>query len=199
MSDAMPLPELVRARLFDQRTVSLRGALDDELAGLVCAQLMTLDALGDESITLFVDSGQGTLSSAFSVMDTIELLGVPVDATCLGRADGPAVGVIAVAARRRASRHARFHLSAPQTAVAGTAGDLERWVSHHQQQLDNYVTRLSEATHRPIEHLEADLYAGRYLSAEDAVAYGLIDEIWEPKRSESPPPRPPLGFRPPGG
>jgi ATP-dependent Clp protease, protease subunit len=199
MSEPMALPDLVRARLFDQRIVSLRGALTDEVAGLVCAQLMTLDASGDDSVTLFVDSGEGTLSAAFAVMDTIDLLGVPVHVTCLGRADGPAVGVVAVGARRRASRHARFHLSAPRAVVAGTAGDMERWISHHQQQLDNFITRLSEATRQPVEHLEADLDIGRFLNAEDALRYGLIDEIWQPDRSGSPPPdRPPLGFRPPG-
>jgi ATP-dependent Clp protease protease subunit len=200
MNEPMALPDLVRAQLFDRRIVSLRGVLNDELAGLVCAQLMTLDASGDDAVTLFVDSGEGTLSAAFAVMDTIDLLGVPVQVTCLGRADGPAVGVVAVGARRRASRHARFHLTAPRASVAGTAGDLERWISYHQQQLDNFVTRLSEATHRPLEHVEADLYSGRFLSAEDALRYGLIDEIWQPDRSGSAPPdRPPLGFRPPGG
>ena len=86
-----PGPEALRARLFEQRIVSLRGTLDDEVAGLVCAELMTLDASGDSAITLFVDSGEATLSAAFSVMDTIDLLGVPVHATCMGRA-GPAVG-----------------------------------------------------------------------------------------------------------
>jgi len=178
MNDSAAWPEALRARLFEQRIVSLRGTLNDEVASLACAELMTLDASGDSAITLFVDSGEGTLSAAFSLMDTIDLLGVPVNATCLGRADGPAVGVIAVAHQRRAARHARFHLTAPRSSVAGTAADLERWAAHHQQQLDNFVARLSQATHRPLEHVEADVFAGCYLSAEDAIGYGLIDEIW---------------------
>jgi ATP-dependent Clp protease, protease subunit len=199
MNESPAWPEALRARLFEQRIVSLRGPLTDEVAGLACAELMTLDASGDSAITLFVDSGEGTLSAAFSLMDTIDLLGVPVNATCMGRADGPAVGVMAVAHFRRASRHARFHLSAPSSSVAGTAADLERWAVHHQQQLDSFVSRLSEATHRPLEHVEADVYAGRYLTAEEAISYGLIDEIWQSDRSgSSPPDRPPLGFRPPG-
>jgi ATP-dependent Clp protease, protease subunit len=227
MNESMAWPEALRARLFEQRIVSLRGPLNDEVAGLVCAELMTLDASGDSAITLFVDSGEATLSAAFAVMDTIDLLGVPVHATCMGRADGPVVGVMAVAHRRRAARHSRFHLCAPQSLVSGRAADLERWATHHQQQLDSFVTRLSEATHRPLEHVEAEVYAGRYLSADEAVAYGLIDEIWQSDKSGSSPPdrpsvrpsvqppdqpllrpsvqppgrppdRPPLGFRPPG-
>jgi ATP-dependent Clp protease, protease subunit len=199
MNESMAWPEALRARLFEQRIVSLRGPLTDEVAGLACAELMTLDASGDSAITLFVDSGEATLSAAFSVMDTIDLLGVPVHATCVGRADGAVVGIMAVAHRRRAARHSRFHLCAPQSSVSGSAADLERWATHHQQQLDNFVARLSEATQRPLEHVEADVYQGRYLSAEEAVAYGLIDEIWQSERSgSSPPDRPPLGFRPPG-
>jgi ATP-dependent Clp protease protease subunit len=193
MSESMAWPEALRARLFEQRIVSLRGPLDDEVAGLACAELMTLDASGDGAVTLFVDSGEGTLSAAFAVMDTIDLLGVPVHATCLGRADGPAVGVLAVAQRRRAAPHARFHLTAPGFTVAGTAGDLERWATHHQQQLDSFVSRLSEATKRPLEHVEADVFAGRYLTAEEAVAYGLIDEIWS--RGDTDQPRS-IGYRP---
>jgi ATP-dependent Clp protease protease subunit len=193
MSESMPWPEALRARLFEQRIVSLRGPLDDEVAGLACVELMTLDASGDRAVTLFVDSGEGTLSAAFAIMDTIDLLGVPVHATCMGRADGPAVGVMAVAHRRRAAPHARFHLTAPRFTVAGTAGDLERWATHHQQQLDLFVSRLSEATKRPLEHVEADVFAGRYLTAEEAVAYGLIDEIWS--RGDTDQPRS-IGYRP---
>ena len=193
MSESMAWPEALRARLFEQRIVSLRGPLDDEVAGLACAELMTLDASGDGAVTLFVDSGEGTLSAAFAVMDTIDLLGVNVHATCLGRADGPAVGVMAVAHRRRAAPHARFHLTAPRFTVAGTAGDLERWATHHQQQLDRFVSRLSEAAKRPLEHVEADVFAGRYLTAEEAVAYGLIDEIWS--RGDTDQPRS-IGYRP---
>ena len=81
----------------------------------------------------------------------------------------------------------------PRFTVAGTAGDLERWATHHQQQLDRFVFRLSEATKRPLEHVEADVFAGRYLTAEEAVAYGLIDEIWS--RGDTGQPRS-IGYRP---
>ncbi len=87
----------MRSRLFDHRTIFIRGVLDDETANRAAAELMTLDATGDERITLQLDLAGGTLEAAFTVMDVIDLMGVPVHALCVGRAVGPAVGVLAVA------------------------------------------------------------------------------------------------------
>ena len=170
----------VRSQLFARRIVLLHGTLDDELAGHVAASLMTLDAAGDERITLQVDSGDGSLTGAFTVIDTIDLVGVPVHTVCLGRAEGPALGVVAAGTHRAATPHARFRFREPHASVAGTAADLEHWAHHHQQQLARFVERLVEATGQPAEHIEADLAAGRYLDAEQALHYHLIDEVLRP-------------------
>ena len=191
--------DVVRARLFDRRIVMVRGSLDDEVAGQAAAELMTLDASGDEAITLHVDCAGGTLDAAFTLMDTIDLLGVPVHTVCVGRADGPAVGVVAVGRRRSTSPHSRFHLCQPQASVQGTARDLERWARHHEDQIARFASRLAEATRQPSERIEADLDAGRYLDAEEAVQYRLVDEVMRPKRAEIrpfPAPPSPFGFQP---
>ena len=174
----MKSPEdVLRAQLFERRIVFLRGPLDDAVAGDIAAQLMTLDASGDEPVQLHVDSPGGPLEPAFVLIDTIGLLGVPVHAVCVGRAEGAAVGVLAAAEVRRAAPHARFRLCQPTETAAGTAGDLESWMTHKQQQLDEFHRHLAGATGRPFELVEADTEHGRYLSAEEAVAYGLVHEI----------------------
>jgi ATP-dependent Clp protease, protease subunit len=190
----------LRTKLFEQRVVFLRGDLTDELAGQVAAELMTLDASGDEPIQLHVDSGGGTLEAAFTVMDTIDLLGVTVEATCVGRAHGPAVGIVAVATRRYAAPHAGFRLTEPTTSVQGTAANLELWAKHYHDQHARFLQRLVEATRQPIEHVEADVLAGRYLDAEAALRYGLVDDIRRPPGAirALPTNRPQLGFQPPG-
>jgi ATP-dependent Clp protease protease subunit len=188
----------VRETMLAKRIVTLRGILDEALAGQVALELMSLDASGDERITLYVDSASGTLEGAFTVIDVIDLLGVPVHTTCLGRAEGPAVGVVAVSDHRSAAPHARFRLCEPQSSAQGRASDMQRFAEQQRIQLDRFVARIAESSGRPSEHVEADLSEGRYLQAEEALEYGLIDEIWTPTRrgSDGDAGREPLGFRP---
>ncbi len=196
--DAAELSSWVQAQLVERRVVLLRGPLDDALAGEVAATLMMLDATGDDAVQLQLDSSGGPFEAAFTVIDTIEALGVPVHVTCVGRAEAAAVGIVAVGARRRAAPHCRFRLGEPTSSVTGSAGQLEHWSNHRQAQLARFVEVLARATGRPGEHVEADLSVGRWLSADEAVAYGLVDELWRPGRDGPPPSpsRPPFGFGP---
>jgi ATP-dependent Clp protease protease subunit len=182
----------MRAQLWERRTVALTGTLDDANATRVAAELMTLDASGDDGVVLQIDCAGGTLDAAFTVMDTIDLLGVPVRARCVGRVDGVAVGVVAVSMHRVCTPHARFRLALPDVAMAGRVSDLEASAREHQRQVEAFVTRVANATTRPFEHIEADLERSRWLDADEALAYGLVDEIErrEPGGSD----RPRLGF-----
>jgi ATP-dependent Clp protease protease subunit len=164
--------------LFERRIVFLRGPLDDNVSGDVAAQLMTLDASGDEPVQLHIDSPGGPLEPAFVLIDTIGLLGVPVHAVCVGRAEGAVVGVLAAAELRRASPHARFRLSQPDEKVGGVARDISTWVAHKQRLLDEFHRHLSAATGRPFEQVEADTSAGRFLDVDEAITYGLVHEVW---------------------
>jgi len=191
-TDAWPRPVL--DRLFEQRVVFLWGELDHDAAGRLAAELMTLDATGDEPVHLHVDSPGGTLEAAFSVMDVIDLLGVDVVATCVGQAAGPAVGPLAVAHRRRATPHARFRLCEPVVHAAGSARQLQAWVEAQRSQRRRFCERLAAATGHTTDDVEADLAAGRFLDAAGAVTYGLVDEICGPGARVFPWPTGPLGF-----
>jgi ATP-dependent Clp protease protease subunit len=163
--------------MLERRMVFLRGPLDDAAAGELAITLMTLDATADDPIALHVDAAHGTLEGVFAVIDTLDLLGVPVHATCMGRADGPAAGVLAVCDRRRASRGARIRLAAPASSYQGTASGAEAWLEAHRSRVERYVQRLSDATGQPPERIRADLEGCRWFDAEEALRYGLLDEI----------------------
>jgi ATP-dependent Clp protease, protease subunit len=189
----------LEAQLLDQRVVRLWGPLDDMTVARACAEMMALDATGDAAVQLYVGSSGGPLHSAMSLIDTMDLLGVPVHVTCLGRAEGAAVGVVAAGARRVAAPHAQFHLTEPEVSVSGNASQLTAWAEQHRIELERFVKRLAQASGRPAEHVEADLAIGRWLSAEEALGYGLVDEIWG--RGRDPSGRPggparPFGFGP---
>ena len=185
-----------RDRLFDQRVVFLWGYLDSALASHLAAELMTLDATGDDPVHLHIDSPGGTLEGALCLIDVIDLLGVELTATCVGQAAGPAIGPLAVAHHRRATPHARFRLCEPVFELSGPARDLEAWAAHNRAQLHQFSERLAGALGSSTEALEGDLAGGRFLDATQALEYGLIDEICGPSARIYPLPGPGLGFTP---
>lgn len=169
--------DAMRQRLLEQRIVLVSGNLDDAFGSRVVAELMTLDATGDAPVSLQLDSGGGSLDAAFAIMDTIDLLGVSVRVTCLGRAEGPAVGVLAVGHRRLATEHARIRLTDPDIVVSGPATELAGRASAEMDRITSFHARLAAATRRRVDDVAADCRAGRYLSAAEARSYGLVDEL----------------------
>ena len=170
-------PDLMRARMFEQRVVLVNGDLDEALAGGVATELMTLDACGDLAVRLLLNSSDGTFAAAFTVIDVIDLLGVPVHATCIGRAEGPAVGVLAVAARRLAIPHARIRLYEPENKFAGSADDVAAWAAQRDGDRQRFCARVADATGRPPTWIADAMHQGRVLDAHEAMRAGLIDEI----------------------
>ncbi len=175
-----------QGRLLQDRIVLLNGEIDDERATIVSTELMALDAAGDDTITLVVDAAGGTLAGGLMIIDVIDLLGVPVHARCTGRADGLALGIVAVAHRRTATPHARFRWGVPAVSLSGRADELERRARERAAQVEVYVRRLAEATGRPFERVEADVERRDWLDAEAARADGIVDEIERPRPRAAP-------------
>jgi ATP-dependent Clp protease, protease subunit len=170
-------PAWLQEKLFERRIVVVTGRLDDVVAARAAAEMMALDATSDEGVDLYLDSSDGTLEAAFVLMDTLDLLHATVHVHCRGQVGGPAVGIAAVADQRSASPHARFRLAEPTAQFTGTAGQL---ASHSQQQqalLWRFQACLARATGRPAEDIAEDMRHGRYLDAQEALEYGLIDAI----------------------
>ena len=177
MADAGHPRSWMQRQLFDRRIVLLSGPLDDETGNEIGAALMTLDALGDGPVHLQIDSDGESLSAALALMDIIDVLGVPVRASCMGQVAGPVVGVLAVCSHRLMAAHARVRLVEPSFEVWGTARQLEQMASAHADQWRAFCTRLSAATGQPLDRVLEDADRGRFLSAGEAVDYGLADEV----------------------
>ena len=174
-------PGQVYERLFDRRIVLAHGNLDDEAATSLCAQLLTLDAERNEPIRLEVQGLTAELSAALTVMGVLDVLRVPVRAYAAGQIGGPALGVLAAATERRAYPNAMFKLSEPRLDFEGSATSLS---SHEQQvrtMLDTFYLRLASVTGREVDEIRADAGRGRYLTVEDAIGYGLIQEPARPR------------------
>jgi ATP-dependent Clp protease, protease subunit len=172
--------EWMRRRLFDRRVVVLDGTLDDARGNEVGVSLMTLDAEGDGAVDLQIDCAGGGTGAALALMDIVDLLGVPVRAWCTGQVVGPAVGVLAVCPHRTISPHARVHLSEPRVEFVGSARSLHQLAEAHTRHWATFCRRLAEATGRSFEQVQADTARGRFLTADEAVAYGLVDHVAAP-------------------
>ncbi len=167
----------LQEKLFERRIVLVTGRLDDDLAAEAAAAVMTLDAIGDEPIELHLDSPDGTLESAFVLIDTIDLLHATLLAHCRGQVGGPAIGVAAAADHRSASPHTRFRLFQPTGQFSGTPDQIASHSRQQQELLWRFHARLAQVTGRPAEEIAEDMRRGRYLDATEALDYGLIDEI----------------------
>ncbi|HEY5096620.1 MAG TPA: ATP-dependent Clp protease proteolytic subunit [Acidimicrobiales bacterium] len=195
-SAALGPEEWLRRRLFERRMVVLTGPLDDRRAGEVGASLMTLDASGDGAVDLQIDCAGGSTGAALALMDIVDLLGVPVRAWCTGQAAGPALGVLAVCAHRALSPHARVHLTEPRVEWEGSARQLEQLAAAHADQWTMFCRRVAEATGQDADRIGRDADRGRFLTAPEAVAYGLADEVVAPDARIERFPGRPIGFRP---
>jgi ATP-dependent Clp protease protease subunit len=172
----------LRSRVYDdllaRRTVVLDRALDGETATLVAAQLMALDADGEQAVTLVVNSPGGPLEAAAAVLDTVDLVRGPLDTTCLGRADGTAAVVAASGTgRRRMGAGARVRLRLADLELSGSASRLDDDLARHRDLQRALVDRLVTITGQDRRLVERDVETGRTLTATDAVAYGLADEV----------------------
>jgi ATP-dependent Clp protease protease subunit len=172
------VPGWLEERLFDQRIVMVRGQLTHEAATGIAAALLSLNAAGPAPVQLHVASEGGELGAALAVIDVIDVMSAPVHAMVTSQAGGAVVAVLAAADKRLAYRHARFMLTEPRAAgVTGTADEVTRAAGQHLRELEEIVLRLVEVTGQTRSRVEDDLAAGRSLTAQEAVEYGLIDEI----------------------
>ncbi|GIE96978.1 ATP-dependent Clp protease proteolytic subunit [Paractinoplanes rishiriensis] len=172
------LPGWLEERLFDQRIVMIRGPLTNEAASSIAAALLTLDAAGPAPVQMHLAGDGGELAAALAVIDVVDAMAAPVHALVTSLAGGAVVAVLSAAEKRAAYRHARFRLTEPHaTGVTGTADEVTRAAGQHLRELEEVVLRLVEVTGQSRSRIEDDLSAGRNLSAQEAVEYGLIDEI----------------------
>jgi ATP-dependent Clp protease protease subunit len=142
---------------------------------------MLLDASGDDPIEIHIDSGDGDIDAAITLVDVIDLLGVPVHMVCVGRAVGPSLAVFAVGAPRLALPHARFRLCEPSASFDGPATAVGAWAEHRHAVLDRLCVRLGHATGRTSEEVRELMHRGEFWDAEAAREHGFVDEVAGPE------------------
>lgn len=168
------------SRLLNQRLVFFGTPLDDNVANLIIAQLLHLEAEApDKDIRLYINSPGGDMTALFAVYDTMQLLRCDVATYCIGQAASAAAVILAAGARgkRFALPNSRVLIHQPHGGAQGQSKDLELAVAEMVLLRDRMTKALAEDTGQSVEKITADIDRDFILRGPDAVAYGLVDEI----------------------
>ncbi len=170
----------VFSRLLMDRIVFLGAPINDDVANIVIAQLLFLDADNPErDIFLYINSPGGIISSGMAIYDTMQFLRAPVNTICMGMAASMGSFLLASgsAGKRRALPHARVMIHQPSAGYQGTAADIEIQAKEVIYLRDQLNRLFSEHTGQSLERIEKDIDRDRFMSAEEAKEYGLIDDV----------------------
>jgi len=168
------------SRLLMDRIVFLGTAINDDVANVIIAQLLFLDADNPEKdIYLYINSPGGIVSSGMAIYDTMQFLRAPVNTICMGMAASMGSFLLAAgtAGKRQALPHARIMMHQPSGGTQGTASDIEiqaREILYLRSKLNELYAK---HTGKPAETIEKDMDRDRFLSADEAKEYGLIDNV----------------------
>lgn len=172
------------SRLLRERIIMVNGPIEENMAGLIVAQLLFLASESSErEVNLYISSHGGSVDAGLAIYDTMRHLPCPVGTTCVGYA--ASFGTVLLMAgdkgRRRALPHARIHMHQPliQGGLGGQATDIDihaREILHTRDVLNGlYVYH----TGQPLERIQRDTERDFFMSTEEAIEYGLIDEVLE--------------------
>jgi ATP-dependent Clp protease protease subunit len=168
------------SRLLKERIIILGTPIDDTIANLVCAQLLFLEGEDlDKDIHLYINSPGGDITALFAIYDTIKFIKPEVSTFCFGQAASAAAVLLGAGAhgKRFALPHARILLHQPWGGVAGQASDIELQAKEILRMRDLLNSMLAGDTGQNVEKIAVDTDRDFVMTADEAVTYGLIDEV----------------------
>ena len=170
----------VFSRLLMDRIVFLGTPINDDVANIIIAQLLFLQADNPEKdIHVYINSPGGSVSAGLAIYDTMQFLSAPVNTICMGLA--ASMGAFLLAAGRKGRRsalpHSRIMIHQPSGGASGTAADIEIQAREILYLRGKMNELMSKHTGRPVEQIERDIERDKFMSAEEAKGYGIIDNI----------------------
>lgn len=165
------------SRLLDSRIIMLTGEVNDQVAEIIIAQLLYLDSTEEKPISLYINSPGGSISAGLAIYDTMKAIKSPVDTYCVGMAASMGAFLLAGGHTRYCAKNAEVMIHQPLGGTNGQASDIAIQAQHMANTKERLTRILSENTHKPYEQVLQDTDRDNWLSAEQALAYGLVDKI----------------------
>ena len=170
----------IYSRLLKDRIVFIGSPIDDDIANLVIAQLLFLEAEDpDKDINLYINSPGGIVTSGMAIYDTMQFIKPPVAAVCIGQAASMAAVLLAGGAqgKRTALPNARILIHQPMGGTHGQATDIKIQAEEILRMREHLNGILAKHTGQPMERIAADTERDYYMSAGQAMTYGIIDQV----------------------
>lgn len=175
----------IYSRLLKDRIIFLGSAIDDDVANLVIAQMLFLEADDpDKDIYLYINSPGGSVSAGMAICDTMQYIRCEVSTICIGLAASMGAFLLAAGAKgkRKSLPNSEIMIHQPMGGMQGQASDIKI----HAEQILRTRAKLNEIlaqrTGKTVEQIALDTERDNFMSPEEALAYGIIDEIVPPKR-----------------
>jgi ATP-dependent Clp protease protease subunit len=170
----------IYSRLLKERVIFIVGAIEDHMANLVVAQLLFLESENpDKDVHLYINSPGGSVTAGLSIYDTMRFIKPDVSTMCIGQA--ASMGAFLLSGGAKGKRfilpNARTMIHQPSGGAQGQATDIEIQAKEILFLRERLNTLLAEHTGQPMEVIERDTERDRFMSSEQSVEYGLVDEV----------------------
>lgn len=170
----------IYSRLLKDRIVFVSGEIDDNMANAIVAELLFLQAEDPKKmISMYINSPGGSVTAGLAILDTMKMVKCPVATYCVGQAASMGAVLLAAGERgwRRALPNARIMIHQPWGGAQGKATDIEITAKEILRLKDVLNRILAEASGRTLEEVTRDTDRDHFMSAEDAVYWGIVDSV----------------------
>ena len=175
-------------KLFEERIIFLGQGIDDTIANDVMAQLLTLESMDpDRDIMMYINSPGGSFTALTAIYDTMQFVRPDISTVCLGQAASAAAILLAGGAKgkRYALANSRILIHQPSSEGGGQGSDIEIQAREIQRMRELLETMLEKHSSRNIEDIRRDIERDKILTAEEAVEYGLIDQVFTSRKASA--------------
>ena len=169
----------IYSHLLNNRIIFLSGEINDYVSNLVVSELLYLDSISNDEISLYINSPGGSVTSGMAIYDTMQFIKSDVRTICVGLAASMAAVILAAGkkGKRNALQNSEVMIHQPLGGAQGQATEIKIVADHILYTKDKINSILSKLTKQPIDKIRKDTERDYYLSSNDAKKYGIIDSI----------------------